>query len=116
MLLGRLLPEGEVITECPVSTSEGTKGIDTAWISQARWLPQKDEVCFTKAPEICIEVVSPNNSRRELREKKRLYFEAGAEEVWFRERDGRMAFFLKSAPEAAVEASAICPEFPTRIN
>ncbi len=111
-LLKQLLPDGEVISECPLSTSDGVKGIDVVWISTARRRTQREKVCFTTAPEICIEIVFPNNSRRELREKKRLYFEAAAEEVWFRERDGRMAFFLKSAAETAVEKSVICPEFP----
>ncbi len=115
-LLRKLLPEGVVITECPLSTSGGVKGIDVTWISKKRWRPQRGKVCLTIAPEICIEVVSPNNSRRELREKKRLYFEAGAEEVWFRERDGQMAFFMKTAPEAAVEKSSLCRKFPVRVE
>jgi hypothetical protein len=51
-----------------------------------------------------------------MKQKKRLYFEAGAEEVWFRERDGRMVFFQKAAPDVAVETSALCPEFPARVG
>ena len=39
---------------------------------------------MTRAPELCIEVVSPSNSRKELREKVAAYLEAGAEEVWIR--------------------------------
>jgi Uma2 family endonuclease len=73
-------------------------------------------VCLIQPPEICIEVISPSNSKREMRKKKRLYFEAGAEEVWFRERDGRMTFYLRSAPDVAVEASALCPAFPKRVE
>jgi Uma2 family endonuclease len=110
------MPGGSVIAECPVSTSGGVKGVDVAWISQGRREPQRGQVCFTEAPEICIEVMSPSNSRREMRKKKRLYFEAGAEEVWFREQDGRMAFYLKAAPDVAVEASILCPEFPGRVE
>jgi Uma2 family endonuclease len=37
---------------------------------------------LTAAPEICIEVVSPSNSVKELEEKKSAYLAAGAEEVW----------------------------------
>ena len=37
---------------------------------------------MTRAPEICIEVVSPSNSVKELEEKKTAYLAAGAEEVW----------------------------------
>jgi Uma2 family endonuclease len=107
---------GEVISECPVSTSDGVKGVDIAWISPGRWEPQRGQVCLIQPPEICIEVISPSNSKREMRKKKRLYFEAGAEEVWFREQDGKMAFYLKAAPDVAVEASVLCPEFPARVE
>ncbi|HSA71392.1 MAG TPA: Uma2 family endonuclease, partial [Burkholderiales bacterium] len=34
------------------------------------------------APELCIEVVSPSNSRQEMREKIEAYLATGAEEVW----------------------------------
>ncbi len=112
VLLSRLLPDGIVITECPLSTTEGVKAIDIAWISKARLQPQRGRVCLTKSPEICVEVLSPNNSKREMKEKRRLYFEAGAEEVWFRDRDGRMQFFMKASPEEAGRVSVLCPEFP----
>ena len=62
-----------------------------------------------------MEVISPGNSRRELREKKALFFAAGAEEVWFCHRDGRMEFFVKTAPEAPGK-SVPCPGFPQRIE
>jgi Uma2 family endonuclease len=115
-LLKALMKRGHTIAECPVSTSGGVKGVDVAWISRERREPQRGEACFTEAPEICVEIVSPSNSRRELKKKKRLYFEAGAEEVWLREPDGRMAFYLKAAPDVAVEASILCPEFPSRVE
>lgn len=35
-LLDTLLPEGLVITECPVSTSDGVKAIDVAWLISER--------------------------------------------------------------------------------
>lgn len=116
VILRRLVAGGEVVAECPVSTSGGVKGVDLVWISEARLQPQRGKVCLTEAPEICIEVISPSNSMREMKKKKRLYFEAGAEEVWFRERDGRMVFYLKAAPDVEVEASALCPEFPAQVD
>src|SRR5437588_3528149 len=64
--LHQLLPAGHVITECPVSTSEGVKLVDVAWISKERRQAQRGRPCFTQAPEICVEIVSPSNSRREL--------------------------------------------------
>src|SRR5438874_1669517 len=109
--LKKLLPNGHVITECPVSTTEGVKGVDVAWISKARRRRQRGQVFFTESPEICVEVISPRNTRRELREKKALFFAAGAEEVWFCHRDGRMEFFRKNQLETPA-ASALCPIFP----
>jgi len=50
-----------------------------------------------------------------LREKKALFFEAGAVEVWFCHRDGRMEFFRKDAPETAA-TSMLCRTFPRRIE
>ena len=112
--LHQLLPAGHVITECPVSTSEGVKLVDVAWVSSARREAQRGRVSFTQAPEICVEIISPSHTRRELREKKALYFAAGAGEVWFCHQDGRMEFFRKEAPETPA-ASALCPAFPERL-
>jgi Uma2 family endonuclease len=114
-LLKKFLPDGHVITECPASTTEGVKGVDVAWISKARRRKQRGKIFFTESPEICVEVVSPSNTRRELREKKGLFFAAGADEVWFCHRDGRMEFFRNDQPEAAT-ASVLCPDFPPRIR
>lgn len=61
------------------------------------------------------EICSPSNTRSELDEKKRLYFAAGAKEVWFCERDGAMRFFLDSE-SGAVAQSALLPDFPVRIS
>jgi Uma2 family endonuclease len=115
VMLKKLMPNGHVITECPVSTAEGVKAVDVIWISKGRRRTQRGQVCLTQAPEICVEVISPGNTRRELREKKALFFAAGAKEVWFCKRDGGMEFFLKAAPESSAE-SALCPDFPKRIQ
>jgi Uma2 family endonuclease len=113
--LHEFLPEGHVITECPVSSSEGVKLVDVAWISKARRQAQRGRPCFTEAPEICVEIVSPSNTRRELLDKKALYFAAGAKEVWFCHRDARMEFFQKEAPTTPT-TSVLCPAFPERLT
>jgi len=111
-LLRTLLPGGRVITECPVSTSDGVKAIDVAWFSRERFAKVCEQVCVTIAPETCVEVVSPFNTQREMDEKRALCFEAGASEVWFCAESGEMAFHTKAE---ILPASALCAEFPLRI-
>lgn len=113
--LRRMLDLGKVVSECPVSTREGVKAVDVAWCSAELWERYGGGVCFLECPEICVEVWSPSNTRGELAEKKALYFEEGAKEVWFCERDGAMRFF--TGPEAeAGDRSVLVPEFPTQIG
>ncbi|MGK0187629.1 MAG: Uma2 family endonuclease [Verrucomicrobiales bacterium] len=106
---------GKAVTECPISTSEGVKGADVVWISSERLARSKKNNVLTIAPEICVEVVSPSNSRREIEDKKRLYFEAGADEVWICDLKGNLFFFLEERAEA-VEASNICPASPAKLE
>ena len=105
---------GEVVVECAVETIDGVKEADCAWMSQSLWNKVKDEYACSPAPEICVEVLSPDNTRKEMKEKKALYFAAGAVEVWFRDRKGAMTFFLDADSDGA-PASKLCPEFPPRI-
>ena len=73
---------GEVITEAPIATPAGLFLADLAWLSpgyiSAHGIPSP----LMRAPEICIEVVSPSNSIKELSEKRDAYLAAAAEEVW----------------------------------
>jgi Uma2 family endonuclease len=110
------LPGGKIIVECPISTSEGVKVADTVWVSARRLAQIDGRTAYSAAPEICVEVLSPSNTRNEIEEKRRLYFAAGAKEVWICERNGRMRFFLRKAPAVAAPASALCPKMPTRIE
>lgn len=105
--------EGRVRPECPLSTSGGVKGIDIVWISHQRVAEGLRQNVLTIAPEICVEVLSLGNTRAEIEEKKRLYFEAGAEEVWIAAPDGEIAFFDGTGER---EASGLCPRFPVRVK
>lgn len=114
-LLGKLIPEGEIVTECPISTSDGVRAADVAWLSQERSEQTAGESCLSVAPEICVEVLSPSNTDEEMADKKALYFAAGAGEVWYCREDGTMEFYL-SADTPAERASKLCPEFPATIE
>jgi hypothetical protein len=74
-----------------------------------------DGVCFAQAPEICVEVISPGNSESEIEEKKALYFDAGAREVWICAADGSVSFFGAGAT-APLQASKACPNFPRQLK
>ena len=112
-LLWQHAPEGEVISECPVSTCKGVKGVDVAWCSPEIWRESEGKSCMLRSPEICVEVLSPSNAISEIEEKKQLYFEAGAKEVWLCAEDGTMNFFLSGS---LTPASLLCPAFPLRID
>jgi Uma2 family endonuclease len=107
-LLAQLLPAGEVVTECPLLTSDGVKGIDVAWLAPDRNELAQGDLVLKRAPEICVEVLSPSNTCAEMTEKRALYFEAGAREVWFCGLDGTLEFYT---PELSA-ASRLCPQFP----
>lgn len=113
-ILSRLVQErGKIITEAAVKTSKGTKVADVAWFSPERWEQVKDEFDASVAPEICVEVLSPRNSNEEIEQKMRLYFDAGAQEVWICNEEGRMYFF---STETALEGSALVPGFPKKVD
>ncbi|GAA5147220.1 Uma2 family endonuclease [Prosthecobacter algae] len=113
--LRHLLPDGHPSVECPISTTDGIKVADVAWVSKKRLLKIGGRTALSGAPEICVEVISPGNTRGEIEEKRRLYFEAGAKEVWICDKRGKMIFFLKEAPAVAAKTSKLCPEMPKTV-
>lgn len=96
--LKTLMSGGRTLTECAVLTSDGVKGADVAWISERRVKRGLKSDVLTIAPEICVGVVSPGNTCQQMEGKRDLYFEAGADEVWFCDKQGALAFFLKDRP------------------
>lgn len=104
---------GRPIVECPISTSDGVRAADVGWFSDLRHARAFDKRCYLEAPEICVEVISPSNTRAEMEEKAALYFDAGATEVWLCEEDGSMRYF---GPQGPLENSLLCPDFPAMIE
>lgn len=113
-LIVTLMPKGRVLTECPISTADGVKAADVAWASPQCMRELGNRVCFPRAPEICVEVLSPGNTPAEMREKMALYFDAGAREVWLCNKSGAVQFFLRGAT-APAKASELCADFPARV-
>ncbi len=111
-LLARMMTGGRAIPETPLQTNEGVKAIDATWVSHERRASKPNDPVYLVAPEICVEVQSPSNAREEMMERKRLYFEKGAEEFWLCDLDGRMSFYAR---EGEIPQSQLCPQFPKRI-
>lgn len=85
--------KGKVITECSIQTSQGVKVADVAWASDSFIEKFGFETPYKRAPEICVEIVSPSNSQGEIDEKIELYLSKGAHEVWIVSEDGNTKYY-----------------------
>lgn len=111
-LLRSQLKGGRALPECAIRTRKGTRVADVAWASHERIRLIRGETDCSIAPEICVEVRSGSNTADEMAEKRALYFECGALEVWLC-LDGVMAFY---APGGRLEHSSLAPEFPACVQ
>lgn len=111
-LLKSLLTSGRVLQEFPVMTSENVKAPDVVWISDNLLAQVKDKTASPIAPEICIEVMSPGNTKSQQLHKKELYLAAGAKEAWICHAEGTMEFYDNNG---MLEKSVLAPQFPVRI-
>ena len=108
-LLDRLLGNGTPIVECLVKTAAGVKVADVAWASNEFIARNQGAGVFAEAPELCVKVLSPSNTLREMEEKKELYFARGAEEFWVCDREGNMMFYKNTGE---VSNSELAGNFP----
>ncbi len=74
--------KGIALINCSIQTVEGVKVADVAWCSKEFIKQHSYETPYSSAPEICIEIVSPSNSKEEMTNKVSWYLQAGATEVW----------------------------------
>jgi Uma2 family endonuclease len=114
-LLLELLPQGTVLTECPVSTADGVKAADVAWASETTLHALGNRACFPRSPELCVEILSPGDTDAAMQEKVALYFDAGAVEVWLCGLTGAMRF-LPAGGGPPLERSRLCPAFPRQVG
>ncbi len=112
-LLRSMLSEGKTVAECAIKTRKGTKAADVAWLSFERLTQAKGQIELEIAPEICVEVLSESNTQKEMAEKRVLYFEQGAKEVWLCSEEGNMRFFNE---KHELIHSELAPDFPLNID
>jgi Uma2 family endonuclease len=111
-MLRSLFKGGKTLPECAIKTSQGTKVADVAWVSLDLLAKIKGEIEASIAPEICVEIISTSNTKKEMAEKRQLYFEAGAKEVWLCNENGVVSFFNV---EQQLTRSVLVPEFPEKV-
>lgn len=92
-LIDRHKGSGKIIMECSIETSDGVKVADVAWASDEFIERYAYNTPYIKAPEICVEIISPSNSPGEIEEKIQLYLAKGAREVWIVEETGKTTYF-----------------------
>ncbi len=112
-LLESSLTTGIIMPELAIETTDGVKVADVVWVSDERADIILDETAASIAPEICVEVKSGSNTLTEMLEKKALYLEAGAEEVWICDKKGKLYFYNSQGP---TEHSVRSPDFPKQIK
>ncbi len=93
LLLGSTLTQGSVFTELAIQTSNGIRVPDVAWGSHHYIKKHKTEIYASSAPEICVEIISPSNTPKEMLEKVRLFIEADAREVWLVTESGDISIY-----------------------
>jgi Uma2 family endonuclease len=80
--LARQRPDGTALPECAVETDIGMRVPDVVWVSRQLLEQHRNANKFRTAPELCVEVLSPTNTRVHTTEKIAAYIAAGAKEVW----------------------------------
>jgi Uma2 family endonuclease len=111
-LLNQFLPDGEAMPECPIETDNGTVVADVAWASPDKVKRNFDLPSWAESPEIVIEVLSPSNAEKEIRDKRIAVFARGAKEFWVCEQHGTIRFF---GPRGRSTKSRLCPKFPASV-
>lgn len=112
-LLGKAISSGARAVEFSVATSQGIKVPDVIWMSEERDAQIPEEAPASPVmPELCVEVLSKGNTEEEMTEKRALYFEEGAEEVWVVDEDGQVSFH---SAEGVIQHSKIAPDFPSKL-
>jgi Uma2 family endonuclease len=101
-LEAQLGPEAGV--EISVFTERGIRVPDVVWMAVERWREVKGKSPFPFVPDICVEVLSPGNSRVEIRMNAGAYLRGGAREVIVVGRAGEVEYL---GPEGRRDASAL---------
>jgi Uma2 family endonuclease len=114
LLRDHLQDDGARAVEFAVETRKGVKVPDVVWISAERLarVPE-DAEASPVVPDLVVEVLSEGNTESEIAEKRRLYLDEGAREVWTCAPDGTLSFY---DADGARDGSALVPSFPSTVD
>ena len=94
----------DAATEVSIYTDRGIRAPDVVWMPATRWLAAKAQNPLAFVPDVCVEVLSPSNTRREILMKVGAYLRGGAREAIVVGLKGEVEFF---GPGGTLEASAL---------
>lgn len=113
-LLKKLMREkGRSLQEFPIAFGESVKVPDVVWISEPLFQEIKEQVISQRTPEICVEIMSPSNSRKHILIKRDIYLQRGAKEFWLCTEEGHIEFYAQSGE---LSQSLLCVDFPKYIT
>ena len=103
---------------------DSVRGPDVAFISRPRLRPDEIPVSFIEmAPDLVVEVVSPGDSRREVREKVEDWLRAGVRLVWVLNPASRSALAYQSMDDVStlgeddfLDGGDVVPGFSCRVG
>ena len=112
-LLNQLLADGRSLSETSIQTTDGVRVADVIWASKVFLLAHKDQTPFQIAPPNCMEITSPSNTKKEMRQKIDLHPGAGVTEVWLCNLESELRFHNE---DEQLEHSNMTPTFPREIS
>jgi Uma2 family endonuclease len=104
--IGRVVTESSVVTERKPDT---VRGPDVSYYSKER-LPLGRRVVgyHSEVPDLCVEVVSPSNTMKQLKAKAKEYLFAGVRRVWIVDPEDRTVTVVVDPLESrTLEADAV---------
>lgn len=87
------LPDGELVFNTPIETTEGIITIDIGWISQVRMKTMRTEPTWSGSPDIVISIISKDRTEAEAQNNIDRLMKAGAFESWVIYPDGAIKKF-----------------------
>ena len=119
-------PVGRVVTESGVVTERNddtVRGPDVSYYSKERLPLDKRVVGYhDQPPDLCVEVMSPSNTMRNLMAKAREYLFAGVRVVWIVHPEDRTVSVVTDPlesrtlePEATLDGGDVLPGFSCKV-